>query len=103
MKKIICLLLALLLILSMAVPAAAVTPTLNTPTITVPDISDSVKANIEEQYDFDAAVDAYLEEHPIEITPTEEPTEPTEEDEPSCPDYHDWLSGWLRWWRELIH
>ena len=102
MKKILSLILALLLILSMAVPAYAVTPDLQTPSISIPDISDDVQKNLEEQYDFSHAVDNWLEEHPIEIPdPTEAPTEPPEEPEPVNP-WCGWLHKWLRWWRDKI-
>ena len=96
MKKNIAILLALLLILSMAVPAAAVTPPLDTPASpTVPDISDDIHVEIP-----DEVFDDWFDEHPIVIEPTEAPTEPAEEDEPTRTDWRDWLRGW--WKRCLL-
>ena len=97
MKKNIAILLALLLILSMAVPAAAVTPPLDTPASpTVPDISDGIHVEIP-----DEVFDDWFDEHPIVIEPTEAPTEPAEEDEPTRTDWRDWLSGWRQWWQKI--
>ena len=101
MKKNIAILLALLLILSMAVPAAAVTPPQDTPASpTVPDISDGIHVEIP-----DEVFDDWFDEHPIVIEPTveptEAPTEPVEEDEPTRTDWRDWLSGWRQWWQKI--
>ena len=91
MKKIITILLALLLILTMAVPAYAVTPPLDTPASpTVPDI----------EVDLDlpaSAFDGYIPN--IEIP---EATEPPEETDTCTSHWHDWLRGWYRWWSNLI-
>ena len=92
MKKIITILLAVLLILSMAIPAMAVTPPLDTPASpSVPDISDDIHVEIP-----DEVFDDWFAEHPIVIEPTVEPTEPAEEDEPTRTDWRDWLSGWRK-------
>lgn len=93
MKKIICITLSLLLILSMVAPVCAVTPDLDTPSISIPDISDDVHIEIP-----DEVFDDWFEEHPIEIP---DPTEPPEEPEPDRP-WCDWLHAWLRWWRDKI-
>lgn len=88
MKKIIALLLALLLILSMAAPVAAVTPTLHPPDLPeVPDISGSVHVELPEDY-----WDAYFEEHPITVKPTEGLTH-IDLQPISRPSWWEWLIG----------
>lgn len=70
MKKIIALILSVLLILSMAIPAAAVTPTLRPPDLPeVPDISGSVHVELPEDY-----WDAYFQDNPIIIKPISRPS-----------------------------
>lgn len=65
MKKIIAILLALLLILSMAIPVAAVTPTLQVPD--VPQISDiKIEVKVDEQV-YENAVQKWFKEHPIKF------------------------------------
>jgi len=65
MKKIIAILLALLLILSMAIPVAAVTPTLQVPD--VPQISDiKIEVKLDEQV-YENAVQKWFAEHPIKF------------------------------------
>lgn len=65
MRKTIIFLLAVMLISSMTVAAHAATPKLDIPSIEIPDISDSVKDNIE--IDVTTAIDSWLEEHPFRI------------------------------------
>lgn len=65
MKKIITIVLALMLIASMAVPAYAVTPTFQ-----IPDMPEISKIKIEVKLDdkvAENAVKAWLKEHPIKI------------------------------------
>lgn len=70
MKKFIALILALVLILSLAIPAAAVTPTLQPPDLPdVPDISGSVHVELSEDY-----WDAYFRDNPITIKPISRPS-----------------------------
>ena len=67
MKKIIPILLALLLILSMAIPAAAATPTLQIPK--VPQISNiKISVQLDERV-YENAVDKWLAEHPFKFNP----------------------------------
>ena len=61
MRKFIALILAILIVMSMAISASAVTPPLRVPSIKIPDISGSVKI------DTTPAVDAWFDEHPIRI------------------------------------
>lgn len=61
MRKFIALILAILIVMSMAISASAVTPPLRVPSIKIPDISGSVKI------DTKPAVDAWFDEHPIRI------------------------------------
>lgn len=61
MRKFIALILAVLIVMSMAVSAYAVTPPLRVPSIKIPDISGSV------QIDTKPAVDAWFDQHPIRI------------------------------------
>lgn len=69
MKKIITLTLALLLVLSMAVPAYAVTPDLQPPDLPdVPDISGSVNVELP-----DKVFDDWFAEHPVTIKPEKIP------------------------------
>ena len=97
MKKIICLILVLLLILSVAMPVFAVTPDLQTSSISIPDISDDVHVELP-----DSAFEGYIPDIDIELPEaTEEPTEPPAEEQPDHP-WCDWLHKWLRWWRDKI-
>lgn len=61
MRKFIAFILAVLIVMSMAVSAYAVTPPLRVPSIKIPDISSSV------QIDTKPAVDAWFDQHPIKI------------------------------------
>ena len=63
MKRFIAILLALAMIIALAVPAFAATPTLDTPSISIPDISGSVKIEIPQ-----STFDKWFAEHPIKIT-----------------------------------
>ena len=62
MKKIISIILALMLIMSMAIPAYAVTPTLKIPNIKIPNISNSVEVKLPQSF-----WDNYFKENPIKI------------------------------------
>lgn len=69
MKKIIALILTLILILSLAIPAAAVTPALRPPDLPdIPDISGSVHVELSEDY-----WDAYFRDNPIILQSTYRP------------------------------
>ena len=105
MKKIFCMFIALLMVISMAVPAYAVTPALDVPDMPeIPDLSDDVDFGI----DFGSIIGGWFEENPVlPLTPTEpiemptEPAEPTEPvEKPPAPvgsGWFDWLRGWC-WW-----
>lgn len=70
MKKIIALTLALILILSLAIPVSAVTPALRPPDLPeVPDISGSVRVELP-----DKVFDDWFAEHPIIIKPISRPS-----------------------------
>lgn len=92
MKKILCMLIALLMVISMAVPAFAVTPDLDVPDMPeIPDISDDIDFGI----DFGNIIGDWLGANPV---PPLVPTEPIEE--PPAPvggGWFDWLRGWP-WW-----
>jgi hypothetical protein len=62
MKKIISFILTLMLIISMAIPAYAVTPSLKIPSIKIPDISNSVEIRLPQTF-----WDDYFEKNPIRI------------------------------------
>ena len=65
MKKILALILAVLLIASMAVPAYAVTPKYEFPDLPeIPDISDDIKIEIDIP---DSFWDKWFQEHPIKL------------------------------------
>lgn len=66
MKKIITIALALVLIASMTVTTHAATPKLDIPDIEIPNISGSVKDNIEVEIS-DSFWDNWFKEHPIKI------------------------------------
>lgn len=95
MKKLIAILLAVMLVVSMAIPAHAVTPNLEIPDMPeIPDIGDDIVIDIPED-----VFDDWFEEHPVPPLVPIEPTEPVE-DEPPVPDYSDWITwfrGWF-WW-----
>lgn len=97
MQKFIVILLAVMLVVSMAIPAHAVTPDLGIPDMPeIPDISDDIDFGI----DFGGIVGDWFEKNPAPpLTPTEpEETEPVEE--PPAPvggGWGDWLHGWP-WW-----
>lgn len=104
MKKIIAILLALMLIASMAVPAFAVTPPLQAPDMPeIPDISDDVKVDIPDDY-----WEEYFEKNPIvtpeQIEQAEKPTEPPAPpaQEPQDPDWCEQIVRWCRWFTEAI-
>ena len=66
MKKIIAILLALVLVMSMAAPVAAATPALQIPDI--PQIFKiEIKVNLDEQV-YENAVQKWLSEHPIKLS-----------------------------------
>lgn len=90
MKKIIPILLALLLILSMAIPAAAVTPPMQVPDM--PEIPE-IKVEIELP---DSAFEGYLPDLDIEVTEPIEPTEPPDQEEVCI-----WR-GWYQWWMDVL-
>ena len=86
--KTITILLSIVLILAMAVPVAAVTPTLQPPDLPdVPDISGSVHVELPEDY-----WDGYFEANPITITPTEGLTH-IDLQPISRPSWWEWLIG----------
>ena len=65
MKKIIAILMALVLVMSMAVPAAAVTPALKIPD--VPQISKiEIQVNLDEKV-YENAIQKWFAEHPIKL------------------------------------
>ena len=67
MKKIICFLVAVMLIASMAVTAHAVTPALKVPTLPViPDISNSIKIELPDNF-WDNFWDNWFAKHPIKF------------------------------------
>ena len=106
MKKIICALLAVLLIMAMTVPAFAVTPDLGVPDVPeIPDISDDVEIELPEGVfdgylpDLDIDIEIELPTDPIE--PPADPTEPPSE-KPTCPGWCDWVKGWLEWWLRML-
>lgn len=92
MKKLITFALALALVVSMTIPANAVTPDLDTPSISIPDISDDVHVELP-----DGAFDDYIPD--VEI----EPTEPPADEMPNIPTWQDWLRGWFKWWHHKCH
>ena len=87
MKKIIALILSLLLLLSMAVPASAATPTLDIPDISIPDISGSIHVELP-----DEVLANWFEEHPAPIL---KPIaiKPIELQPISRPSWLEWLIG----------
>lgn len=87
MKKILAFILALLLVLSMAVPAAAITPPLQ-----VPDMPE-IKVEIELP---DSAFEDYIPEISIEVTEPTEPTKPPDQEEVCI------LRGWYQWWKDFL-
>lgn len=92
MKKISPILLAVLLICTMAFPAAAVTPPLQVPDMPeIPDISDDVEIELP-----DSAFEGYLPELDIEVTEPTEPTEPPDQEEVCI--WH----GWYQWWKDFL-
>lgn len=73
MKKILTLILAVLLIMAMAVPAYAVTPSFKIPDMPeIPDISDDIKIEIDIP---DSFWDKWFAEHPIKIPMFKLPSE----------------------------
>lgn len=62
MRKFIALILAIMLIMSMAIPAYAVTPALKIPSIKIPNISNSVEVKQSQSF-----WDNYFKENPIKI------------------------------------
>lgn len=100
MKKITAILLALLLIMSLAMPAFAVTPPLQVPDM--PEIPE-----IEVEIDIpDQVFDDWFEENPLpdidieveipEVTEPTEPTEPPDQDEVCI--WH----GWYQWCMDFL-
>ena len=91
MKKILAILLAVLLIVSMAIPAAAVTPKLQIPDVPkIPDISDDVRLNLP-----DGIFDEYI---PDIAAGVELPA-----DEQQAPDnWPEWLQLWYQWWCRTV-
>ena len=102
MKKILTILLAVMLIASVAIPAHAVTPDLGVPDVPeIPDISDDVHIELP-----DGIFDDYIPDIDIDVDidveiPTEpEPDHPAEK--PGCPDWHAIAKRWISWWIDAI-
>lgn len=90
MKKLICILFVLMLIVSMTVSAYAVTPPLGVPDLPeIPDISDNIEIELP-----DGVFDDYI--------PDIAPEEPTEPEEPVYPDWCDWVKGCFEWWKDTM-
>ena len=68
MRKFIALLLALMLVLSLAISAYAATPTIKIPHIEIPDISGSVKVELPQSF-----WNKWFAEHPISFITTIQP------------------------------
>lgn len=62
MRKIFAFLLAIMLVMSMAISAYAITPTFNIPSIKIPDISDDIEVKLPQ-----STWDNYFKENPIRI------------------------------------
>lgn len=60
MKRIISFILLMILLLSLAIPAYAVTPPLKTPSISIPDISDDIKVELPNNF-----WDNWFKNHPL--------------------------------------
>lgn len=87
MRKFICALFAMLLLLSITVPAFAVTPKTEVPDVPeIPDISDDVSVELPAGF-----WDQYFKDHPIEIP------EPEAEIRQTGPGWREWLNNWYRW------
>lgn len=90
MKKIIAIVLAMLLIVSMAIPAVAVTPPLQIPDMPeIPDISDDVDIDLPE-----GAFDDYIPDIAVDV-------ELPEEQKPAAV-WPEWLLIWYRWWCRTV-
>lgn len=91
MRKIFAIILAVMLMASMAVSAYAVTHPLGVPDMPeIPDISDDVEIELP-----DGVFDDYIPD----LTP-EEPTEPEEPE--YYPNWCDWVKGWFEWWKGIV-
>lgn len=91
MKKILSIIFAMVLIVSMAAPAFAVTPGLEVPDVPeIPYIGDDITIEIP-----DEVFDEWFDEHPVPPLVPTEPVEPPVESVPGG--WFDWLRGWL-WW-----
>ena len=87
MKKIICILLAVVLICTMTVSAYAATPKLSTPDMPeIPDLSDDVSVELP-----DGFWEQYFKDHPMEIPELEAWTRHT------VPGWREWLNSWYQW------
>ena len=94
MKKIICILFALMLVISMAIPAFAVTPEIGVPDMPeIPDISDDVEIELP-----DGIFDDYIPDIDIDVELPEEPTEPPAE-KPIRYNWCEMVKCWINWWR----
>ena len=93
MRKIIAIVLAVMLMVSMAVSVQAVTPKLDTPSITIPDISDDIHIDLP-----DSAFEDYIPD--IGITIATEPEEPPEDI--GCPGWCGVAWKWMAWWQNVI-
>lgn len=103
MKKIIALFLVLLLILTMTVPAYAVTPPLETPASpTVPDVEVHIDVPDSAFEDYIPDINIAVEIPEVTEAPSEPAKEPTAE-EACAPNWHDWFRGWYSWWLNLVY
>lgn len=92
MKKLIIFVLTIVTVISMAIPAYAVTPPLGVPDVPeIPDISDDVHIELP-----DGIFDDYIPDIDVEL-PIEPPVE-----KPVCPDWHAMMKCWIGWWANAI-